>query len=207
MAKRGTEPDEAIDPTLDGFADPPEKRTQDNLFAPLAEEPETETPAEEVTPAAIVLGDDETALATARMARECGFDVKIVVKTDPLNLGERPEIAEELANFDNFVEDCGVDGDSFVCVFLDDEDDAAAVLEQCLASEAFYIGVAADKERRARLYEIMRARGFPDAELAAINCPIGLNVGADTPERKAAAAVVEMLAARNGTLNKLLYAD
>lgn len=205
MAKRTLEPDEALGPSVDGLAEFPPPRAPE----PEREEEEQETPfvpaEEEVT--AIICGDDETARATARLALECGFLVKVALLDE--TTADWPEGVDfaRLADYDDFVENCEVDRNSFVCVFLEDEDAEASILRQCLGSDAFYIGVAAGKDKRARLYDKMRADGAPDAELAAVNCPIGLNVGADTPARRAAAIVAEMLAARNGTLNRLLYAD
>jgi hypothetical protein len=44
----------------------------------------------------------------------------------------------------------------------------------------------------------LRARGFSDAEIARLRTPLGMPIGADTPEEIAVSAMGELIAARRG---------
>ena len=77
------------------------------------------------------------------------------------------------------------------------------MLAQALTSHARYIGMIGSKAKKAQVYAALRAQGVPDAELAAVCCPIGLPVAAETPQQIAVAIVAELLAVQAGTLQRL----
>lgn len=67
-------------------------------------------------------------------------------------------------------------------------------LEAALASDAFYVGALGSRrtheQRRARL----QAAGLPEEALARIHAPIGLDLGAQSPEEIALAVMAEIVA-------------
>ena len=81
------------------------------------------------------------------------------------------------------------------------------VLVQALESHAFYIGMIGSRSKKDGVYAALRKEGVPDAELACVRCPIGLPVGADSPQQIAVSVVAELLAARAGTLQRLRIDD
>lgn len=209
MARRGNEPDEAIGPTLDGFDYQDLRLPRPEPETPM-EEPEDSLEVDEVIehPVALICGSGVVPGAVARLAEECGFIVEhALAEGDPQPEFSSPAQIHRVASFDNFIVDHEIDRNFFVCVFLEDEEDTEAILIACLESQARYIGVWANDGGRERIFANLRAAGVPDAELAAVHCPIGLNLGASTPEQMAVAVVAEMLAARNGTMQRLLRED
>jgi xanthine dehydrogenase accessory factor len=92
----------------------------------------------------------------------------------------------------------GVDESTYFAVLTHDEkiDDPALVF--ACRSRARYIGALGSKrthaKRRARLAE----QGLDEAELARISAPIGLDIGAHTPEEIAASIAAQLVAARSG---------
>ena len=63
------------------------------------------------------------------------------------------------------------------------------------------------RTKREQVYAALRKQGVPDAELAAVCCPIGLSIEAETPQQIAVSIVAELLAARAGTLVRLRFDD
>ena len=63
------------------------------------------------------------------------------------------------------------------------------------------------KTKREQVYAALRSQGVPDAELAAVCCPIGLTIKAETPQQIAVSIVAELLASRAGTLVRLRFDD
>ena len=75
--------------------------------------------------------------------------------------------------------------------------------EQALKTDAFYIGMIGSSSKKASVYKALRAQGVSDAALDKVCCPIGLGIGADTPQQIAVSVVAELMAARAGTLGAL----
>lgn len=78
------------------------------------------------------------------------------------------------------------------------------VLPELLASEAFYVGALGPKRRTEQLLEEIAATGreFTSQQLARLFAPVGLDIGADTPESIALAIIGEIqsvLKNRQGT--------
>lgn len=201
MSRRVAEPQEAIGPVVDGLQNWP-------LPLPV-QEPEPVEPDPEPAPVApeetvLICGNDERAQAVEKLARDCGFVVQNV------QIGQPPEFLDSsdtiyLENLDNFVEDCAVGRDHFICIFLEDPEESEKILRQCLASEAFYLGAWANAAQRQAIFAKLKEDGAPDAELAAICCPMGLSLDTSSPQQDAVAIVAEILAARAGVLKRLRY--
>jgi xanthine dehydrogenase accessory factor len=72
-------------------------------------------------------------------------------------------------------------------------DDDAEVLRAALAARPAYVGVIASRKR----FEELRARlGLPEAALAAVCVPAGLDIGARTPEEIAISVMAQMVERR-----------
>jgi xanthine dehydrogenase accessory factor len=75
-------------------------------------------------------------------------------------------------------------------------DDAALVA--ALDSDARYIGVRGSRATQAARRERLLAAGVPDAQLARVSAPTGLDLGGSTPEEMALAIVAEIVALGHG---------
>lgn len=211
MAKRGREPEEALGPALDGM----DQLERLEMALRPREEPEPEEEPEylpePVEPqVALICGNGERALASARLAAGCGFAIELALDVAPEADDELAQLADAvhvLENYDNIVEACGVDSNHYVCVFVEEPAVCGHILYQCLPSDAAYLGAWADKAQAGEIFARLKADGAPDAELAAVCCPMGLGIGAQTPEQDAVANVAEFLAARSGVLKRLRYRD
>lgn len=209
MARRRHEPDEALGPVIDGTPDLA-TLAESLLRPPVAEEEEQEPEQEEEQePQVIVLcGNSPEALAVARLARDCDFEIAVARREEPQPGDELAELADSvhvLENYDNFVSGCGIDNNHYVCVFAQNAGYCEHILSQCLPSEAAYIGLNATRELGREIFAKLKEQGAPDAELAAICCPMGLYIGAKTPEQQGVAILAEVLAARAGVLKRLRF--
>lgn len=190
--------------------------------------PLTLTPAEAEaqdsggTPVLLLLGDGPVARALARLAAECGFAVDMALpeagaQPQAEAEGAAPEEAPDavvaapdipglrrflrLAPGEGAVARCHVGRRHFVCIFPEDDAAATAALEDVLASHAFFVGLWATRAERERVWAALRAAGVPDAELAAVRCPLGLGDLDDMggPVASAVPVLAELLAARAGS--------
>ena len=73
------------------------------------------------------------------------------------------------------------------------------VLGQALATKAGYIGMIGSRRKRDAVYEAL-LKGFTRADVERVHSPIGLDIGAETPEEIAVSIVAELIRARAGKL-------
>ncbi len=72
------------------------------------------------------------------------------------------------------------------------------VLAQALATRAAYVGMIGSRRKREAIFQAMREKGFAPDDLARVHSPIGLAIGAETPEEIAVSIIAELIAARAG---------
>ena len=61
-----------------------------------------------------------------------------------------------------------------------------------------YVGLIGSKRRTSIVIDRLREAGVPDEQLKKIHAPIGLDIGAVTPEEVALAILAEIVAERRG---------
>ena len=71
-------------------------------------------------------------------------------------------------------------------------------LRAALASNADYIGMIGSKRRTNIVLDKLRAEGFAEEQLRKVRAPIGLDIGAISPEEVALAILAEIVAERRG---------
>ena len=69
-----------------------------------------------------------------------------------------------------------------------------------LCRRPFYLGLLGSRRKLREFTRVLGEEGFGAEELAAIRCPVGLDIGAETPEEIAVAVAAELVAVRAGRL-------
>lgn len=72
----------------------------------------------------------------------------------------------------------------------------ASALKRVVHSPAAYIGMIGSRKKRDAVYDDLRKQGIPDTALARVKNPIGLEIGAETPEEIAVSILAEIIAVR-----------
>ncbi len=72
------------------------------------------------------------------------------------------------------------------------------MLAELLRTEAGYVGLIGSKTKRDGIFASLRREGYTDADLARVHSPVGLAIGARTPEEIAVSIVAEIIAVRAG---------
>jgi len=156
-------------------------------------------------PRLVATGAVHISQALAPMARLLGFDVTIVDPRTAFATAERfpdvpllaewPDTALPKLKLDHWT--------AFVALTHDPKIDDPA-LEAALASGCFYVGALGSKKTHARRVESLKKRGVPDEAIARIHAPIGLAIGAASPQEIALSILAELtLRLRRGPEAKL----
>ena len=161
-------------------------------------------------PVLLLCGGGHVSLEVARLAHACDFVVDVVDDREEFSNAVRFPMARQclvLPGYENLVQSCGIGRRHYVAIITRGHSFDREVLAQALTSHAQYVGMIGSKTKREQVYAALRKQGVPHTELAAVCCPIGLSIEAETPQQIAVSIVAELLAARAGTLVRLRFDD
>lgn len=155
---------------------------------------------QERRPHLILIGGVHVAIALQKIARALGMRVSLV---DPRQAFAN---AERFPDVDNILNDypqralpaLGLDRDTYLAVLTHDPKIDDPALLAALESDAPYIGVLSSRRTHQKRVERLKAAGVSDEALARLRTPIGLGIGAQTPEEIALAILAEIVAVRRG---------
>jgi xanthine dehydrogenase accessory factor len=144
-------------------------------------------------PQLVITGAVHISQALAPIGKMLGYDVTIV---DPRTafasperfpdvkvIAEWPEEALPPLNVDRYT--------AFVALTHDPKIDDPA-LTHALKRDCFYIGALGSRKTHARRVERLKQQGFSDADIARIQAPIGLDIGAVSPAEIAVAIMAQI---------------
>ncbi len=150
-------------------------------------------------PVMFIVGAVHIAIPLVTFAKTLGFRAVVVDARGAFATEERFAHADELvlAWPDEALEG-RLNSNSYVVLLTHDPklDDPAILM--ALRSPARYIGALGSPKTHAARLERLRAEGMSDEQLARLYAPVGLPLGADTPEEIAVSIIAEVVAARHG---------
>jgi xanthine dehydrogenase accessory factor len=152
-------------------------------------------------PRLVIFGAVDYAAALCRLARAAGWRPFVCDPRSQFATRERfPEAEEVLAEWPEqaFPRLGGIDRATYIAVLTHDPKLDDAALEIALRSEAPYVGAMGSRRAQAQRRERLLAAGLEEELLARIAAPIGLDLGAVTPEETALSIMSEVVAVRNG---------
>jgi xanthine dehydrogenase accessory factor len=100
-------------------------------------------------------------------------------------------------DFDDISKSIAIRSNDFVCIMTRGHRYDQIVEAQILKTDARYIGVIGSRVKAKTVAENLRAEGFTDEDLARITTPIGLSIGAETPEEIAISILAEIIEVRS----------
>ena len=151
-------------------------------------------------PQLIIVGGVHIALTLCRLAKCMGYRV-VVIDPRPAfgNASRFPDVDLLVAAYPKEAL-AGLSitrSTAIVTLTHDSKFDDPALLD-ALRSEAFYVGALGGKAILAKRRIRLLARGLSEAQADRLHAPIGLDLGARSPEEIALAAMAQIIAARNG---------
>ena len=90
----------------------------------------------------------------------------------------------------------GIDSDTYVVVATRGHQHDAVVVEQVARMPTRYLGMLGSRRKVALTWKLLEGQGIPRERLDQIHAPVGLSIGADTPEEIAISVVAELVAMR-----------
>jgi xanthine dehydrogenase accessory factor len=149
-------------------------------------------------PRLLVFGAVHTGILITAFAQQIGFRVSVIDARAAFATRERFPHADDLIVEwpDDALQHIPVDESTYAVLLTHDPKFDDPTLIALLRSPCRYIGAIGSRPTTLERNERLRAEGFTDEDLARIHSPIGLDLGAITPEEIALSIVAEMIAAR-----------
>ncbi|MGW1869976.1 XdhC family protein [Streptomyces mauvecolor] len=151
-------------------------------------------------PRMIVFGAIDFAAALARVGKFLGYHVTVCDARPVFATRARfPEADEVVVDWPHrYLRRTGTDARTVLCVLTHDAKFDVPLLTAALRMPAAFIGALGSRRTHEDRTRRLRAEGVTAAELARLRSPIGLDLGARTPEETALSIAAEIVAVRRG---------
>jgi len=149
----------------------------------------------EPKPKLVLIGSGHIALPTHRVADLLGFDVTVVDDNEDTLTKERFPNARLIFNgdFEKALRGVKADERTYVAIVHGEPKHDLAALRRFTRERVAYLGLLGSKTKIAKLKELLRKEGVPEGAVGKIRAPIGLDIGAKTPEEIAVSIAAELV--------------
>lgn len=161
-------------------------------------------------PKLIIFGGVHTAILLTQFAQALGFRVTIVDGRGRFATRERFPTADDIivAWPDEAIAQMKIDSSTYIAVLTHDPKfDIPALKALSTTVPPRYIGSMGSRETRKQHFDELRAQGVSEEFLSRVHGPIGLDLGARSPEEMALAILAEIVAVRYGRSGSSLSAS
>jgi len=155
----------------------------------------------EGTPVLCLFGAGHVAQPLSRMARACGFRVEVADDRAKFANAERFPDADLLVvdDFPSAAARMTLGPNTFAVVVTRGHQGDAVALESALKHDLRFIGLLGSRTKIVHIFAALAEKGVASERLATVHAPLGLEIGAQTPEEIAVSILAEMIAVRRGT--------
>ena len=149
-------------------------------------------------PHLILCGGGHVSVSVAKIAKMVGFRVTVIDERDDFANAERFPDADEIINLP-FVDALHsiVDANAYYVIVTRGHQYDRLCLETILQKSYVYCGMIGSHSKIEIVYDALMRQGFTSETLSTVHAPIGLKIGANTPEEIAVCIVGEMIQVKN----------
>jgi xanthine dehydrogenase accessory factor len=155
---------------------------------------------EPVLPAALlyVFGAGHVAVNLYKVAHNAGFDVTVIDDRESYANRERfPDAREVIArDFDVVTSQLTPSESAYIVIVTRGHRDDMRVLRWAVQTNARYIGMIGSKRKTIAIFQQLQKEGLSPTLFERVHAPVGLDIGAVTPEEIAVSITAELIAIR-----------
>ena len=151
-------------------------------------------------PTLILFGGGHVSLYLSKVASTAGFDVMLVEDRPAFATKDRfPEASEIFVGpWEEVVRKLRISDGSYLAIVTRGHKGDLTCLRWALGTPARYIGMIGSRRKFIEITKVLESEGVAAEQLERVHSPMGLDIGALTPEEIAVSVVAEMIAARRG---------
>jgi xanthine dehydrogenase accessory factor len=148
----------------------------------------------------IVVGGGHIGLALAQIGELLGFRLTVLDDRDEFANRERFPMAEEIVagELGPALDGIELDGSCYVVLVSRGHRQDEEALRHAVGRGAAFVGMIGSRRRVATVLSHLLEEGFDRADLEAVSTPIGIDIGAETPEEIALSILAEIVMRRRG---------
>ena len=154
----------------------------------------------EPSPELYVIGAGHVGFHLARLAQEVGFRVHVVDDREKFANRERFPATTEVVTEDipAWLARANLTPHAFVVIVTRGHTNDLEALRALAPRELRYLGLIGSRAKVARIYDALTADGMAAEHLTRVHAPIGLDIGAVTPQEIAVSILAELIAVKHG---------
>src|SRR5436189_3391963 len=156
----------------------------------------------EPSPELYIVGAGHVGFHLARLAGEVGFRVHIADDREKFANAERFPTAAEIVVDDipSWIARANLPPHAYVVVVTRGHTNDLEALRALAPRDLRYLGLIGSRAKVARIYDQLSAGQMPAAMLTRVHAPIGLDIGAVTPQEIAVSILAELIAVKHGKI-------
>ncbi|HEX4538529.1 MAG TPA: XdhC family protein [Candidatus Acidoferrum sp.] len=148
-------------------------------------------------PVVYLFGGGHVAMAVANAANAAGFGIVVVDDREAFaNLGRFPMAQAVHTSYADAFEKIRPNAGSYLIIVTRGHKEDMRVLAWAVRTEARYVGMIGSKRKVLSVYKALENEGYRAEEFAHVYAPMGLDIGALSPEEIAVSVVAELIAVR-----------
>jgi xanthine dehydrogenase accessory factor len=148
-------------------------------------------------PIAHIFGGGHISMALAKSASAAGFGIVIVDDREQFANQERFPMAQELhTSYEKAFQQLQPNASSYLVIVTRGHRDDMRVLAWAVRTQARYIGMIGSKRKVLSVYQALEKEGYAPEEFSRVYAPMGLEIGALSPEEIAISITAELVAVR-----------
>jgi xanthine dehydrogenase accessory factor len=154
----------------------------------------------EPSPELYVVGAGHVGFHLANMAHEVGFRVHVVDDREKFASRERFPNAAEIVVEDipTWIARTAIPQYGYVVVVTRGHNNDLDAIRALTSRDVRYLGLIGSRAKVARIYDALKTEGTDVTQLKQIHAPIGLDIGAVTPQEIAVSILAELIAVKHG---------
>ncbi len=153
-------------------------------------------------PVLYLFGGGHVATAVARIAHQAGFAIGIVDDRDTFANSDRFPMASEIhTTYEDAFTKIQPNAATYIVIVTRGHKDDMRVLDWAVGTPARYIGMIGSRRKVLSVYKALEKEGHSLDKFERVHAPVGLEIGALTPEEIAVSITAELIAVRRNAMN------
>ncbi len=152
-------------------------------------------------PVVYLFGGGHVSMAVAKAAHAAGFGIAVVDDRESFANKERFPMAQDVhTSYEDAFEKIHPNAATYLVIVTRGHKEDMRVLSWAVRTEARYIGMIGSKRKVLSVYKALEEDGYSPDEFERVYAPMGLEIGALSPEEIAISIVAELIAVRRNAL-------